>query len=153
MDNTFENKPYIVKPWRLDEIEKLESLGIEMIPDSPPCGTFVNIPDGWTFKKESGYIVESTTIYDDKGRRRIYSCHFFPVKRYVQDDILRFDTRYFIRRAENWKTATVVDAIDNTELFAVKVESGERYEDAENKCRKFLNSKYPEWENPSKYWD
>lgn len=100
MDNTFENKPYIVKPWRLDDIEKLESLGIEMIPNSPPCGTFVNIPDGWTFKKESGYIVESTTIYDDKGRRRIYSCHFFPVKRYVQDDILRFDTRYFIRRAK-----------------------------------------------------
>ena len=152
MDNTFEGKPYIVKPWLSEEVRKLESLGIEMIP-SPPCGTFVNIPDGWTFKKESDYIAESTAIYDDKGRRRVYSCHFFPVKRYVQDDILRIDTRYFIRRAVNWKTATVVDGVDNTELFTVEVESGERYEDAKNKCREFLKKNYPEWEDPSKYWD
>ena len=152
MSDTFRNKPYIVKPWLSEDVRKLESLGIEMIP-SPPCGTFVNIPDGWTFKKESDYIAESTAIYDDKGRRRVYSCHFFPVKRYVQDDFLRIDTRYFIRRAENWKTATVVDGVDNTELFTVEVASGEEYKKAKNKCREFLKENYPKWEDPSKYWD
>lgn len=153
MDNTFEDRPYIVKPWRFDGVERLESLGFEIISDSPPRGAFVNIPDGWTFEKRSNYIAESTTIYDNKGRRRVHFCHFFPVKRYVEDDIFCIDTRYFIQRAENCKTVTVVDRADNTELFMVEIESGKRYKDAENKCREFLKKNYPEWEDPLRYWD
>ena len=154
-----ENNPYIVYPVRSIR-KQFKELGIKIIP-SPPCGTYVELPDGWTFKTETGWIVESTSIYDCKGRRRIYSAHFFPVKRYVQDDILSIDTRYRVQKKEvknegdNWLYHHVVcvDFADGSEIFDAGTVRWNKSEPLTERCEAYLNENYPDWKNPLAYWD
>lgn len=157
------NKPYIVKP-RYENEKYFKELGIEIIP-SPPRGTYVNLPDGWSFKTESSWIAESTTIYDENGRGRIYSAHFFPTKRYVQDDILTVWKRYNIRETTDYSgevdmyKVTIVDfaekTIDNpaTEHVVFSAGVASNRDELVKKCNKYMDEHYPDWNNPLAYWD
>lgn len=151
-------KPYIVKPcsWH-KESEYLKKLGIKMI-DSPGCGTYVELPEGWTFKTDSDWIAESTTIYDDRGRERIQSTHWFPTKRHINDDSLAIRTRYRMReigRDEHGKCQiAVIDGNDGSVIFSAVGKC--KYLKTSVYCEEcgiYLDENYPDWNNPLAYWD
>lgn len=160
INDKYYGKPYIVKPksWR-EEGKYFDALGIKIIP-SPPCGTYVDLPDGWTFNTESGWIAESTTIYDDKGRRRIYSVHYFPTKRYVHDDSLTVWARYNVRKLEVkgvdgalQHNVVVTDFADMSDIFSAGIVDWRDDKPLVEKCEAYLNEHYPDWKNPLAYWN
>lgn len=149
--------PYIVNPdynqWKI-----LKKLGIKERM-SPGIGTRVTLPEGWTFKTVGDWIAEGTTIYDDKGRNRIYSLHFFPTKRYVPNDSLTIRTRYIVRRGEykaennhSYSEMEVYDFANQAVIFSAGVVKNNEKE-LERECVAFLSEHFPDWKNPLVYWD
>lgn len=152
------NKPYIVKPRPCSEEENyLDELGIKVLP-SDYAGAHAELPDGWTFKiDKSDYLADVVEIYDSKKRVRVRSVHYTYPKRYMPDDRLIVFTRYKVRDygyvgSVNYNMV-VMDEADGSIIFSVVEPINHGVAELTRKCEKYLDENYPEWKNPSKYWD
>ncbi len=121
------------------------------------------LPVGWHFSSEIKFNGTTfTTFVDEKGRER----GFFSDKtiHYENDNWssklwTRFDVSWEFTNPKDWTDPVEVfvkDCAKDTAVFTAgqcdEVES-EQYNQLHEKALEFLNTNYPDWENPLKYWD
>lgn len=138
--------------------ETFEALGFtfEDIGDDVLCKAA--LPDGWKLKADGGGYW--TYLIDEKGRKRgsyFYKGAFYDRSGYMNLS-QRFYATYDAADPENWEgpfTVLVKDA-DDTIIFTAgkcaKVHTDE-YKKLMDKATDYLKTNYPDWEDPTKYWD
>lgn len=115
------------------------------------------LPTGWTLKAECGYW---TDIFDEKGRKRGNS--FYKGAFYDRNGQMSLSTRFHIESSpadkKHWMgpfTIFVQDADGSVVFSAGKCryfETDEYYQ-LIDEAKQYLHENYPDWENPTKYWD
>ena len=139
--------------------EAFEAIGFvfEDIDDDVLCKA--NLPDGWKLKHEEGDGYW-TTLIDEKCRKRGNS--FYKGAFYDREGLMNLHRRFHVSEdvadLENWNgpyTISVKDA-DGTVLYTAgkcdKIYSKEYYE-LMTLAKEYLDTNYPEWKEPTKYWD
>lgn len=139
--------------------EAFEALGFtfEDIPaDDVLCKA--TLPDGWKLKSDGGEYW--TYLIDEKGRKR--GSYFYKGAFYDRCGHMnlsqRFQTASDAANPKTWEgpyTISVKDA-DGTILFtAGKCEKtySKEYDELMDKAINYLRTNYPEWKDPTKYWD
>lgn len=138
--------------------EAFEALGFifEDIDDDILCKA--TLPKGWKLKaSENEY---GTDLIDEKGRKRgssFYKGAFYDRNGHMNLS-QRFNIAYNATNPEKWEgpyTVLVKDA-DGTILFTAgkyeKIYSDE-YCALMDQAEEYLRTNYPEWKDPTKYWD
>jgi hypothetical protein len=137
--------------------EAYESLGFtfEDIGDNVLCQA--TLPNGWTLRSDGGYW---TYLIDEKGRER--GSYFYKGAFYDRSGHMNLSQRFRITYdnigPEDWKSPVKVSAkdADGTIIFEAgqcdKVYS-EEYDNLMSKATEYLATNYPDWEDPTKYWD
>ena len=138
--------------------EAFESFGFtfEDIGDDVLCKA--TLPDGWKLKADGGGYW--TYLIDEKGRKR-GSC-FYKGASYDRNGYMYLSRRFLItydaadpKKRQGPYNVSVKDA-DGTILFTAgkcdKTDSYE-YEELIKLAKEYLRTNYPEWEDPTKYWD
>jgi hypothetical protein len=144
------NLPIDMKPSR----EVFEKVGFtfESIRDNVLCKA--TLPAGWTIKNE-GYW---SYIYDDKGRFRANSFYKF----WDMCGHMKLCSRFYIGYEHVVKDdvySPVRVAVKNSDdkVVFITEESAEEYSKEHDalrgKAKEYLNQNYPDWEDPTKYWD
>lgn len=123
---------------------------------------YVTLPDGWK-KVETDHAMWSHLV-DDKGRKR--ASIFYKAAFYDRSAHLRLEGRFSLccDYDRMYKTGEVVATVKDGEKIVhttkVRVCSGKRdgsdykiTEAATQDARDWLNKNYPEWDNPTKYWE
>lgn len=115
------------------------------------------LPEGWILKSDGGYW---TTLIDEKGRNR--GSYFYKGAFYDRSGHMslsqRFQATYDSADPEHWKAPFTVSAkdADGTIIFtAGQCEDAfsQDCDDLMSKAEEYLNTNYPEWKDPTKYWD
>ncbi len=103
------------------------------------------LPKGWKLRKSK----QEHFIYfiDEKGRKRGY----------FDSDHMRLVPKYFLDWYNPFYPVTVVVRDMDNHIYLLAGECEERYTEEFNqiisKAVDWLNSNYPEWKDPTKYWD
>ncbi len=116
------------------------------------------LPDGWKLESDGGYW---TTIIDEKGRNR--GSYFYKGAFYDRSGHMKLFRKFFLSNVyadpEDFSSPVtlVVKEIGNENIVyeAGQCEKsyGDDYFKLEKKAKEWLNTHYPEWEDPTKYWD
>lgn len=143
--------------------EVWETIGFtfEEVGDDELCKAI--LPVGWKFSSEIKFNGTTfTTFVDKKGRERgFFSDKTLPYENGNWSSKLwtRFKVSWEFTNPKDWTAPVEVLAMDcakNTTVFTAgrcdEVESKE-YNELERKAKEFLDTNYPDWENPLKYWD
>ena len=115
------------------------------------------LPDGWCLEEAGGYW---TNLIDEKGRKR--GSYFYKSAFYDRDGNMRLSQRFHAtydaespEKREGPYTVSVKDA-DGTILFTAgqcqKAYSDE-FDKLMEQAEEFLHTNYPEWKDPTKYWN
>lgn len=138
--------------------EAFEDLGFtfEDIGDNVLCQA--TLPDGWKLKADGGGYW--TYLIDEKGRER--GCYFYKGAFYDRSGHMHLSQRYHVTcdaiDPEKWEgpyTVSVKDADDTILFTAGECEKtySDEYDELMNQAKEYLRTNYPEWEDPTKYWD
>lgn len=138
--------------------EAFENLGVTFEDIGDDVLYKATLPDGWKLKGDGGGYW--TYIIDEKGRER--GSYFYKGAFYDRSGHMNLSHRFRVTcdaaDPEKWKgpyTVSVKDA-DGTIIFtAGKCERthSQEYNALMNQCTTYLRTNYPEWEDPTKYWD
>ena len=140
--------------------EAFEALGFtfEEIDDDLLCKA--TLPEGWTMKadEDGGYW---TYIYDSKGRER--ASYFYKGAIYDRDAFMDLKQRYtytydhVISKDYNSPIFIYVKDKADGKIIYNAGQCDQAYSDEYNalmdKAKEFLKNNFPEWEDPTKYWD
>ena len=118
------------------------------------------LPEGWKLDSTEGE--HWTIIIDEKGRKR--GCFFYKDAFYnsSRDGLMRLNQRFYItydhidRRNSNSPIIVCVKDSEEKVLFNAgqcNEAYSDEYEELMNKATEYLEINYPEWQNPSKYWN
>lgn len=144
------------KDMKTDE-EFFRKLGFSFEKNGDDILQKVTLPIGWTAKKKNMF---STVLYDQKGRKRARA--FYAKNWVVYEGNLALYRRYSVKEIfgsmeEIFRPFTVaVTDYDNSILFVAgqcMYKGSEEYDTLMGKAKNFLKENFPEWENPTKYWD
>lgn len=143
--------------------EVLETIGFtfEEVGDDELCKAI--LPVGWQFSSEIKFNGTTfTTFVDEKGRERGFfsdTTILYENGNWSSKLCPRFNVCWEFTNPKDWSAPVEVFAMDyanDTIVFAAgqcnELESKE-YNELERKVREFLDTNYPDWENPLKYWD
>ena len=140
--------------------EAFEALGFvfEEIDDDLLCKA--TLPEGWTMKadEDGGYW---TYLYDAKGRKR--ASYFYKGAIYDRDAFMdqkqRYTYTYDYVISEEYNSTIYIYVKDNAE-GKIAYNAGQcaqaysdEYKALMDKAKEFLKKNFPEWEDPTKYWD
>jgi len=137
--------------------EAFESLGFTFEDIGDDVLYKATLPDGWELNSDDGYW---TYLIDEKGRER--GSYFYKGAFYDRSGHMnlsqRFHATYDAADPETWKgpyTISVKDADDSIIFTAGKCERthSAEYEKLMEQAKDYLRTNYPEWEDPTKYWD
>ena len=127
--------------------EDFESLGFtfEDIGDNEMYGS--SLPNGWTIQQAKDCLF----LVDEKNRKR---GHIFYLNSYIFMDLFR---RFSINQHIVGKSflspyKVFVGDFDGTCIFEAG-KSTFHYDALVSKAEDYLNTNYPEWKDPLKYWD
>lgn len=134
-----------------------EALGFTFEDDGDDVLCKATLPDGWKLKSDGGYW---TYLIDEKGRER--GSYFYKGAFYDRSGHMSLNQRFHATSEhidpEDWESPVnvIVKDADGTILFTAgqctKTYSDE-YDELMAKAKDYLKTNYPEWENPSMYWD
>lgn len=137
--------------------EAFEAFGFtfEDIGDDVLCKA--TLPDGWTLESDGEYC---TYLVDEKNRKR--GIYFYKGAFYDRSGHMNLLKRFRVicddANPETYEGPYTISAkdVDGTILFTAgkceELYSGEYY-DLINLAEEYLDANYPEWEDPTKYWD
>lgn len=154
---TEERKTYKLPKAMKPSKETFESLGFIFKDIGDDVMYQVTLPKGWTIKPSAGYW---SYLVDEKDRRRgssFYKRTYF-THRGNMHLVQRFhkDFEYDDPESMNSPVNVYVIDYDGTIVFragqAKEAYSKEFYE-LMNKANEYLIANYPDWNNPTKYWD
>ena len=114
------------------------------------------LPDGWTLKSDGGYW---TYLIDEKGRER--GNYFYKGAFWDRSGHMNLHTRFRVCHeyisddcdspikicAKDADGTVIFDAGQCKEYYA------DGYEDKMKKATEYLDTNYPDWNDPTKYWD
>ena len=118
------------------------------------------LPEGWKTVETPGSSILWENLVDDKGRVRGNYCYkgAFYDRYGVMNLKSRYNSTYELTKPNDWDSPVnvVVKDADGTIIFHVgqceKMYS-DKYFYLLKKGEEFLNSNYPDWKDPTKYWD
>lgn len=122
--------------------------------EGDPLFRHVTLPAGW--KKVATDHSMWSNLVDEKGRKR--ASIFYKASFYARDAFIRLSQRYTISSYENDEYAIALDGkevIHQSQPFEI-VDGRPTYESRgqrEDEVKKWLDENFPEWNDPSKYWD
>ena len=136
--------------------EDFESLGFTFKDIGDDVLYQATLPDGWTLKSD-GYW---TYLIDEKGRER--GSYFYKGAFWDRSGHMNLHTRF--RVCEGHTNSDDCDSpikiyakdADGTVIFDAgqcKEYYADGYEDKIKKAVEYLDTNYPEWNDPTKYWD
>ena len=137
--------------------EAFESLGFAFEDIGDDVLYHATLPDGWTLKSDGGYW---TYLIDEKGRER--GSYFYKGAFWDRSGHMNLHTRFRVCdghiNSDNCDSPIKVYAkdADGSIIFDAgqcKEYYADGYEDKIKEVIEYLNSNYPEWEDPTKYWD
>ena len=145
--------PRVMKPNK----KSFESIGFsfEEIEDDNVL-TLATLPEGWTIKPGIGYW---SYLIDEKGRNRgsiFYKTTFYDRKGHMALRKRIHITYEFLEEVDsNPISVCALDERENIIYCAGRCEGlyTEDYYNLVNMVSEYLLVNYPEWENPTKYWD
>jgi len=138
--------------------EALEALGFVFGDDADDIFINVQFPEGWT-KKPTDHSMWSDLL-DDQGRKR--GSIFYKAAFYDRSSHMNLDRRFCLRQDYEAKEHVQYRVLDGDSIVfeTDKVECdqySDKYWEAEQEMQKvatgWLNENYPDWENPSAYWN
>ena len=138
--------------------EAFEALGFtfEDIGDDVLCKA--TLPDGWKLKADGDRYW--TYLIDEKGRKR--GSYFYKGAFYDRSGRMYLSRRFHInydsadpQKRQGPYNVSVKDADDTIIFTAGKCEKtySHEYEELMQLAKEYLRTNYPEWEDPTKYWD
>lgn len=146
----------------------LEKLGFQFGEDADDLFVNVTMPTGWS-KRAFGDHAMWSDLLDDRGRKR--GAIFYKAAFYDRRAFLRLESRYSISRydacAPNGTPVTAEAAahaghyrmaiMDNgAAIHVVGVRARDDYDlskEHESEARAWLRQRFPNWEDPTAYWD
>jgi hypothetical protein len=138
--------------------EQLEALGVVFGDDADDIFVNVKLPEGWR-KKATSHSMH-TELLDDQGRHR--GNIFYKAAFYDRHADMRLIPRFNVLRNYELRDAVqfvVMDCGESIHKTRIQdAESGSEHfwglvEQIESEAHSFLTKDYPDWENPSAYWD
>lgn len=137
--------------------EAFESLGFSFEEVGDDILYQATLPKGWSLDSNGEYW---TTLIDEKGRKRgdyFYKGAFYDRKGHMTLS-KRFCISYehTVSKDLNSPIKVYVMDADATTIFVAgqcKKLYSKEYEELKSKAQDYLNTTYPEHEDPSKYWD
>ena len=137
----------------------LEAAGVKQLDEADDLLVNVQLPPGWQVKQTNHYIWSD--LFDEKGRRRASIVHKgvlwdpYANMMVLNRFSIRGDTQLRVLDSEVvelYHTDTITrpsrdSSCEEWKLFSRQ--STRLWEDA----RRWLDSQYPDWRNPSAYWD
>lgn len=137
--------------------ETFESLGFIFKDINDDIFYQATLPKGWKLKPNGFYY---TIIIDEKNRKRVtFFCKSSSYDNRGHMNLSkRFSTAYKHTDPENQKSPikVFIEDADESIFFNVgqcKSEYSNEYEDLLSKATEYLDTNYPEWKNPTKYWN
>lgn len=137
--------------------EAFESLGFTFEDIGDDVLYQATLPDGWTLKSDGGYW---TYLIDEKGRER--GSYFYKGAFYDRSGHMnlsqRFHATYENIDPEDWDSPIKVHVkdADGTIIFdAGQCEKAysDEYDKLMRTATEYLATNYPDWKDPTKYWD
>lgn len=124
----------------------------KVIPNSALC--LATLPEGWTSVASNDFWVN---LIDEKSRQRGSYIYELPGNNFMILD-KRFDIFPKYDPDDSTKKLTYIFVRDQANKRILFSESCETEDSVEKnrlikKSRAYLNAYYPEWEDPTKYWD
>lgn len=142
----------------------LEGFGVKFLGEveSDPMFQYVELPSSWKLQPTDHSMWSD--LLDDKGRKR--AAIFYKAAFYARSARLSLSVRYSCCRdydkqdSDNVAVASVYDGskiLYTTEPIELPAEKTTEYYDvgdsADKAARQWLDEHYPDWKNPSAYWD
>lgn len=137
------------------EKEVWESLGFVFTDRENDVMYNATLPEGWS---EIQQIPDNIFIIYDKemNERAIY--YYYPSKKEAEMKMLpRFDIEFDIEQdiicMDFTNKVWVKDSRKNSIVYDAGIGCNAEFHKLKEKATKWLNTNYPEWRDPSKYWD
>ena len=133
--------------------ESLKQMGITLGAEVDDLFVEAQLPDGWT-KRASDHAMWSDLL-DEKGRKRAEI--FYKAAFYDRRAHMRLCLRYrcdCYKQCDDWYSTVVKDG--NTTLQVIGVREKGNYERGEEHYKQaiaWLDSNYPDWQDPLAYWE
>ena len=137
----------------------LKLAGVEFlgVVEDDPLFQYVKLPKGWR-KTGTGHSMWSDLL-DAKGRKR--ASIFYKAAFYDRSAFIGVNLRYGIRidydRLEKEKVAVAMVTDGDTPIHTTEPIEGEdsyhTQDEARMQAKVWLDVNYPDWQNPSAYWD
>lgn len=137
--------------------EVFEAFGFTFKDIDDPILYQASLPEGWLLKKENGYW---TNLIDEKGRKR--GNFFYKGAFYDRNGSMKLFQRFSIKEEatipEKWEGPYIISVKDsdgNTIFTAGKCDKlfSDEYNKLIDQAKEFLHTNYPNWEDPTKYWN
>lgn len=159
MEEVLNNKPsrdFDLLPKKMTPAKEIwESLGFVFTDFEDELMYKATLPEGWL---EIQQIPDNFfIIYDNEfNERAIY--YYYPDKKEAEMKMLpRFDIEFEVDQdiicVDFIHKVWVKDARENSIVYDAGIGSETEFQALKEKARNWLNTNFPEWEDPSKYWD
>lgn len=135
--------------------EQLTALGFVFGADVDELFVSCTLPQGW--KKVASDHSMHSDIVDEQGRKRagiFYKAAFYDRRADMSLNCRFSYSAYLDSEKEGFYTAAVTDS--GNPIFTSGEWDRKDYEESDNlteRCKVWINKKYPDWNNPFAYWD
>lgn len=147
--------PKTMRPRR----KEFENLGFEFF-DIHEDRIETKLPKGWSIQRDESFCW--TYLIDDKKRKRVESFYKKAIFGYKAESYMSLLPKFtisfdLVAPEEPFGDSRIgVKDSNNEIIFDAGVCKGWSFEDKLmliEKCQRYLNSQYPGWDDPTKYWD